>query len=127
MTPDGSFAYVTKGLDNSVLVIDTSNNSVIATIPVGLFPIDIAITPDGRFVYVTNVNAGTVSVIDTQSNTVVTTITVGGILGGIAIAPLSSPTSIEQCKQGGYVRFSNPVFKNQGQCVKFVNERSRRR
>jgi YVTN family beta-propeller protein len=127
VTPDGSLVYVTNGLDNSVSVIDTSDNSVIATIPVGLFPLSIDITPDGRFVYVSNINAGTVSVIDTRSNTVVTTITVGGILGGIAIAPLNSPTSIEQCKQGGYLSFSNPVFKNQGQCVKFVNDRIRHR
>lgn len=127
VTPDGSRVYVTNGLDNSVSVIDTSDNSVIATIPVGMFSVGIDITPDGRFVYVTNINAGTVSVIDTQSNTVVTTITVGGILGGIAIAPLNSPTSIEQCKQGGYLSFTNPVFKNQGQCVKFVNDRIRHR
>jgi hypothetical protein len=30
------------------------------------------------------------------------------------------PTSPEQCKQGGWQSFSNPSFKNQGQCVSFI-------
>jgi hypothetical protein len=31
------------------------------------------------------------------------------------------PTSKKECKKGGWRRFTNPSFKNQGQCVKFVN------
>jgi hypothetical protein len=31
------------------------------------------------------------------------------------------PTSKQQCKKGGWKRFTNPTFKNQGQCIKFVN------
>lgn len=31
------------------------------------------------------------------------------------------PTTKAQCKKGGWKRFTNPSFKNQGQCVKFVN------
>ncbi len=38
-------AYVTN-LD-TVSVIDTASNTSIATIPVGLFPVGVAITPDG--------------------------------------------------------------------------------
>jgi hypothetical protein len=34
---------------------------------------------------------------------------------------LQPPTSKQQCKKGGWRRFANPSFKNQGQCVKFVN------
>lgn len=31
------------------------------------------------------------------------------------------PTSVDQCKHGGYKNFTNPhPFKNQGQCIKFV-------
>jgi hypothetical protein len=33
----------------------------------------------------------------------------------------TGPTSKAQCKKGGWKRFTNPSFKNQGQCVKFVN------
>lgn len=55
-------------------------NTVIATIPVGQTPSDVAITPDSRFVYVANNNnnnvpgGSTVSVIDVATQTVVTTI-----------------------------------------------------
>jgi hypothetical protein len=31
------------------------------------------------------------------------------------------PTSKSQCKKGGWRQFSNPSFRNQGQCVKYVN------
>jgi hypothetical protein len=34
---------------------------------------------------------------------------------------LQAPTSKQQCKKGGWRQFRNPSFKNQGQCVKFVN------
>jgi hypothetical protein len=34
---------------------------------------------------------------------------------------LQAPTSKQQCKKGGWSKFRNPSFKNQGQCVKFVN------
>ena len=31
------------------------------------------------------------------------------------------PTSKDQCKHGGWKTFNNPSFKNQGQCVAYVN------
>src|SRR5216117_3487446 len=40
-------AYVTNGFSNTVSVIDTATNTVVATIPVGAFPFGVAITPDG--------------------------------------------------------------------------------
>lgn len=33
---------------------------------------------------------------------------------------LTSPTNKNQCKKDGWKTFNNPVFKNQGQCIKFV-------
>lgn len=30
------------------------------------------------------------------------------------------PTNKDQCKNGGWMTFNNPTFKNQGQCVKYV-------
>ena len=45
-------AYVTNTNGNTVSVIDTATNSVIATIPVGLGPTAVAVTPNGRFAYV---------------------------------------------------------------------------
>ena len=40
-------AYVTNYVDNTVSVIDTATNTVVATIPVGIQPLGVAVTPDG--------------------------------------------------------------------------------
>ncbi|PGP55952.1 hypothetical protein COA00_31900, partial [Bacillus cereus] len=43
ITPDGLFAYVTNQYSNNVSVIDTSSNTVIATVLVDSRPAGIAI------------------------------------------------------------------------------------
>jgi len=68
VSPDGRFAYVTNGGDNTVSVIDTSAQRLVATIPVGQFPHGIRISPDGKQAYVANLKGGTVSVIDTATH-----------------------------------------------------------
>jgi YVTN family beta-propeller protein len=82
-----TFAYVTNVDDNTVSVINTANNKVVATISVGGFPDAVATTPDGTHAYVTNAFDSNVSVIDTASNTVVATISVGSSPNGVAITP----------------------------------------
>jgi hypothetical protein len=37
------------------------------------------------------------------------------------VAP-TTPTTKDQCKDGGWMNFTNPTFKNQGQCVSSVNK-----
>lgn len=69
-----AYAYVANYYANTVSVIDTSTNSVVATVPVGSAPAQVAATPDGSYVYVTNFGSGTVSVIATATNTVVATV-----------------------------------------------------
>jgi YVTN family beta-propeller protein len=116
-------AYVANSSSSTVSVIATSTNTVVATIPVGANPLMVAITPDGTRAYVTNVSSGTVSVIDTATNTVVATIPVGVNPIGVAITPgVGPPTNKDQCKKGGWQVFTIPrKFKNQGDCVSFVN------
>ena len=121
--PDGTRAYVSNYVDNTVSVIDTATNTVVATIAVGQTPIGVTITPDGTRTYVANEFSNTVSVIDTATNTVVATIPVGSLPLWVAITPAPRvPTSIEQCEHGGYLKFGPPAgpFKNQGQCVSYV-------
>ncbi|PYU98366.1 MAG: hypothetical protein DMG26_18855, partial [Acidobacteria bacterium] len=81
------FAYVANGDSNSVSVIDTSSNTVVATVAVGSIPFGVAITPDGTRAYATNRGSNSVSVIDAASNTVVATVAVGGAPEGVAITP----------------------------------------
>jgi len=82
---DQTHAYVTN-VSGTVSVIDTATNTVVATVPVGIFPSGVAITPNGRRVYVTNI-FNSISVIDTATNTVVVTISSGQFPTGIAITP----------------------------------------
>ncbi len=83
----GPYAYITNSGDNTVSVIDTATNKVIAIIPVGSSPKGVAVTLDGKKVYVTNIFSGTVSLIDAIKNTVRTTIPVGSSPRGVAISP----------------------------------------
>src|SRR2546427_443865 len=65
-------AYITNLNDNTVSVIDTASNTVMATVPVGNFPNGVAGTPDGAHVYVGDqgdgLGPGTGSGIDTATN-----------------------------------------------------------
>ena len=55
----------------------------------------------------------------TGTQTFVGLTSVGGV-GDLAFTPL--PTSKADCKNGGWQRFSFPYsFKNQGDCIQFVN------
>jgi YVTN family beta-propeller protein len=87
ITPDDEEVYVTNfGRDpslfpggvpgNTVSVIQTKSNEVVATIPVGNLAAGVAITPDGKHAYVTNRGDNAVSVIDTATHTVVATVPV---------------------------------------------------
>lgn len=60
-----------------VSVIDTGNNSVVTSIPVGISPFDVKISPDNSRAYVVNQGSNNISVIDTATNTVITTISLG--------------------------------------------------
>jgi hypothetical protein len=55
--------------------------------------------------------------IDVQGTADVSDITVNGVL---QVPAPSGPTSKDQCKNGGWQTFTNPSFKNQGDCVSFV-------
>jgi YVTN family beta-propeller protein len=100
---------------------------VVTTVGVGDLPYGVAITPDGTRAYVTNAYSNSVSVIDTNPsdasyNTVVATVGVGDFPGAVAITPgIGPPTNKDQCKKGGWEAFTFPEkFKNQGDCVSFV-------
>jgi len=72
---------------NTVSVINTGSNTVVATIPVGAFPVGVAIAPDGAFVYVVNQIDQTLSVISTFLKAVVAGVQLSGNCRNIAISP----------------------------------------
>ena len=77
--------YVTNFGDNTVSVIDTDSNLVVATVAVGASPEGVAVSPDGSHVYVANHVDSTVSVIDAVSTTVVATVPVGTNPEGLSV------------------------------------------
>jgi YVTN family beta-propeller protein len=101
VSPDGHWLYVAhynSGSGNLVTVIDTSTQTVKATIVVGAAPAYVAFTEDSAFAYVTDGGSDNASVISTQSLTVVGTINVGspagvGVMGTVKVSTVA----------GGYV------------------------
>jgi YVTN family beta-propeller protein len=83
--PDGSRVYVSNGGDASVSVIDTATNTVVAIIPVGQRPWNMALTPDGKKLYVANGRSNSVSVIDTAKNARLRDVAVGKLPWGVVI------------------------------------------
>ena len=83
----GPYAYIPNADSNNVSVINTDTNTVVATVPVGAFPIGVAVNPSGTRVYVTNMHDNSISVINTATNTVVATVGVGYWPCGIAVNP----------------------------------------
>ena len=79
---------------NSVSVIDTHSNIVVATVSVGNIPAGVAITPNGAFAYVANYSSNTLSVIDTASNTVVATVPIGDGNNPLQVAITPDGTSV---------------------------------
>jgi YVTN family beta-propeller protein len=61
MTPDGEFVFATNFASgsNSVSVIDTDTNTIVATIPTGPQPNEVAVTLDGGRGFITNQNGTT--------------------------------------------------------------------
>jgi len=93
-SPNGDFYYVTDPVSNSVLVFDTSSNSILTSIPFGSIPSQnaIDITPNGEFIYAANVASNDLSVIEISSNSVIATIPV--------IAP---PTAVKITPNGEFI------------------------
>jgi hypothetical protein len=84
----------------------------------------VAVNPNGKSVFAANIFSGTVSQYSADPSTGAlspkdpATVPAGDLPDGIAVGPAPPvPTSIEQCKNGGWRQFG---FKGQGQCVAFV-------
>jgi hypothetical protein len=58
--------------------------------------------------------------IDIQGTADISNITVNGTLEVPAVTLVGPPTLKSDCKHGGWRKFNNPSFKNQGQCVSYV-------
>ena len=87
VTLNPKLLYVANFDANTISVLNTSTNAVLATIPTSAGPYYTAVDAGGKRVYVTNFNANTVSAIDTGTNSIIATIPVGVTPVGIGVNP----------------------------------------
>lgn len=81
-------AYVSNSFSDTVTVIDTRANTVLATIPVGKGPVNPTIHPDGRRVFLTSSEGRSIIEIDVATQKVVRTIPAGpNKPSGLAFTP----------------------------------------
>lgn len=78
-SPSGEFVLVAASFDDQVKVIDTATNTIVASLTVGDFPLQIAFNSDGNYATVTNFSGDTFTVIrvDGQHSSVIGTYTRG--------------------------------------------------
>ena len=98
--PARNEVYAVNADSNSVSVIDTMRNQVVATIAVDRTPYSIDVARDGRTAYVANSGANDVSVIDLDQRRVTATIGVGEGPGIARIAPDGSALVVSNEKSG---------------------------
>jgi DNA-binding beta-propeller fold protein YncE len=129
MSPDGRSVYVTNIGANTVSQYDVGQGGALQaksppTVATGVAPFEVAVSPNGPSAYVTNLQDNAISQYDLGPGGALQAKSPPTVAGGdgpfgIAISPQPRvPTTKNQCKHGGWKQFG---FKNQGQCIAFVN------
>ena len=77
--------FISNGKDGTVSVIDTGTHEILANIPVGKRPWNMAITADGRKLYVANGRSNSVTVIDAVELRALSEVIVGEMPWGVVI------------------------------------------
>jgi len=84
------YMYMANTANNTLEVINTFTNAIVATIPTQKYPVGVSVSPDKTRVYVSDENPGgqsSVSVISTSTNSVIATIPIGVGAWGIVTSP----------------------------------------
>jgi DNA-binding beta-propeller fold protein YncE len=127
VSPDGASVYITSSY--SVLQYDAGAGGALSpksppTVPAGRYPPGaVVVSPNGKSVYVTDSRSDSVLEYDVGAGGTLSpksppTVAAGDGPHGIAVSPPRVPTHKEQCKGGGWRSF--PQFRNQGNCISFV-------
>ena len=112
--PSNGYIYVANSYSDTVSVIDSATNKVIAKIPVGSLsvPIGVAYNPSNGYIYVTDWGSNTVSVIDSATNKVIAKIPVGYGPRGVAYDPSNGYIYVANSDSGTVSIISTGVSTN---------------
>ncbi|HJY85792.1 MAG TPA: beta-propeller fold lactonase family protein [Candidatus Acidoferrales bacterium] len=88
ISPDGRQVWVANRAANTLSVMDTASDKVVASLESGgRMPIRVKFTLDGKQVWVSNARSNAVAVFDASSRHLLATIAVGAVPVGIEMAP----------------------------------------
>jgi len=96
MHPSGSHLYVPGGTWGFVAVVDTTTNTVSATITLSGTITELAISPGGAKLYVAGDTGTPIYDVDTATNTVTTTISIPQGSSGLAVNPAGTRLYVPQ-------------------------------
>ncbi len=86
LSADGAVLYAAVAESNSLAIVNVGSSQLVASVPVGLTPLGVAVAPDGR-VLVANSVSHDVTVVDPVARTVVAVLAVGKRPVAVAVAP----------------------------------------
>lgn len=87
LRPQSRELWVASRIANTLSVIDTRSDTVVATVPTGgEFSLKLAFSPDGRSVWVSNNASGTVTLLDAATRRLVDSVDLGTATLGIAVS-----------------------------------------
>ncbi len=89
LNPNNNLIYIPNFDDNTVSVINSTDNSVIDTIEVGDNPTDLALNPYNNLLYIATLNNKTVLVINATNISVIDTIKLDKFPEALAVNPIT--------------------------------------
>jgi YVTN family beta-propeller protein len=108
LTSDGDLLLAVNPDSNSVTVLDTNSQEVVAEIPVGIDPRSVALSPDGARAYVVNQGSDNLAVLDLGSGSVMEWLSVGDRPVGAVVSPDGSLLAVAELGADS-VRLIDPV------------------
>lgn len=87
LTADGATLLVANPDSNSLTLVDTASQAVLAEVPVGVDPRTVAVDDAGQRAYVANRGSGSISVLDLAAGQVVAEAAVGYRPYGVVVSP----------------------------------------
>lgn len=103
--------------------VTTRGGASASPFPCPAIPANMDLLSPGSNIRMFSINVGDTSANDAGLDGYYDKVVVSTTGGSVTydFEPVLTPTDKDQCKKGGWMTFNTPVFRNQGDCIKFVN------